>query len=85
MNHRPVSTLDADLSLWLRSPASSAGLSSASGAARSRGTPVVGQYFDQDFFGSSGEILNNFVESGQIWALLIGLVLGYLIRGLTTY
>jgi hypothetical protein len=49
------------------------------------GTPVIGQYFDQDFFGSSGQIFSNFVESGQIWALLIGLVLGYLIRGLTTY
>ncbi|MEM9905514.1 MAG: hypothetical protein AAF921_10880 [Cyanobacteria bacterium P01_D01_bin.44] len=49
------------------------------------GQPVVGQYFDQDFFGSSGEILNNFVESGQVWALLIGFVIGYLVRGLTTY
>ncbi|MEO1401993.1 MAG: hypothetical protein AAFV72_12195 [Cyanobacteria bacterium J06635_1] len=47
--------------------------------------PVVGQYFDQDFFASSGEILNNFVESGQVWALLIGFVIGYLVRGLTTY
>ncbi|MEM8809667.1 MAG: hypothetical protein AAGF01_26895 [Cyanobacteria bacterium P01_G01_bin.38] len=49
------------------------------------GQPVMGQYFDQDFFGSSGEILNNFVESGQVWALLIGFVIGYLVRGLTTY
>ncbi|MEO0456643.1 MAG: hypothetical protein AAF152_08675 [Cyanobacteria bacterium P01_A01_bin.114] len=49
------------------------------------GQPIVGQYFDQDFFGSSGEILSNFVESGQVWALLIGIVIGYLIRGLTTY
>jgi hypothetical protein len=47
--------------------------------------PVVGQYFDQDFFGSSGKILSNFVESGQVWALLIGMVFGYLLRGLTTY
>lgn len=28
---------------------------------------------------------NNFIESGQIWALLIGLVLGYLFRSLTAY
>ncbi|MEL6135915.1 MAG: hypothetical protein AAFR42_00675 [Cyanobacteria bacterium J06628_6] len=47
--------------------------------------PVLAQQFQQDFFASSGEILNNFVESGQVWALLIGVVLGYLIRGLTAY
>lgn len=28
---------------------------------------------------------NNFVESGQIWALFIGFILGYLIRSLTAY
>jgi hypothetical protein len=47
--------------------------------------PIVGQYFDQDFLGDSGKLLNNFVESGQVWALLIGMVFGYLLRGLTTY
>ncbi|MEO0539500.1 MAG: hypothetical protein AAFZ80_01400 [Cyanobacteria bacterium P01_A01_bin.105] len=46
---------------------------------------LVGQYFDQDFLGDTGKIFNTFVESGQIWALLIGIVLGYLIRGLTAY
>jgi hypothetical protein len=28
---------------------------------------------------------NNFVKTGQIWALLIGLVLGYLFRGFTSF
>lgn len=64
-------------------PASAASLVPVSSATTSQ--PLVGQYFDQDFIGSSGELLNNFVESGQIWALLIGIVLGYLVRGLTAY
>jgi hypothetical protein len=46
---------------------------------------VVGQYFDQDVVGDLGNALNTFVESGQIWALLIGFILGYLLRGVTTY
>lgn len=46
---------------------------------------VLAQYFDQDFLGDMGKIWNNFVESGQIWALLIGIVVGYLFRGMTSY
>ncbi|MBT9311341.1 hypothetical protein [Leptothoe kymatousa] len=47
--------------------------------------PVVGQLIEDNFFDRSGDILGNFVESGQLWALLIGIVVGYLIRGMTTY
>lgn len=47
--------------------------------------PVLAQQFDQDVLGDMGNAWNTFVQSGQIWALIIGLVLGYLIRGLTTY
>jgi hypothetical protein len=46
---------------------------------------VIAQYFDQDLFGSSSKIFSHFIESGQVWALLVGLVLGYLLRGLTSY
>ncbi len=28
---------------------------------------------------------DNFIESGQVWALLLGVVLGYIIRLLTSY
>ncbi|MBE9008437.1 hypothetical protein IQ259_26160 [Fortiea sp. LEGE XX443] len=28
---------------------------------------------------------NHFVQTGQIWALLIGLVIGYVVRNLTSY
>lgn len=47
--------------------------------------PLVGQLIEDNFFDRSGDILGNFVESGQLWALLIGVVLGYAIRGMTTY
>ena len=46
---------------------------------------VLAQQFDQDVVGDLGNALNTFVQSGQIWALLIGFVLGYLLRGMTTY
>ncbi|MBE9065418.1 hypothetical protein IQ260_01990 [Leptolyngbya cf. ectocarpi LEGE 11479] len=48
-------------------------------------TPVIAQQFEDNFFDHSGDILGNFVESGQLWALLIGIVVGYVIRGVTTY
>ena len=40
---------------------------------------------DPDLLGQVEKAWNNFVETGQIWALLIGLVIGYLIRNLTSY
>ncbi len=40
---------------------------------------------DPDLLGQVQKAWNNFVETGQIWALLIGLVVGYLIRNLTSY
>ncbi len=47
--------------------------------------PIIAQQFEDNFFDRSGDIIGNFVESGQLWALLIGVVLGYAIRGITTY
>ncbi|MGF1673310.1 MAG: hypothetical protein ACFCUV_06410 [Rivularia sp. (in: cyanobacteria)] len=40
---------------------------------------------DPDLLGQFQKAFNNFVETGQVWALLIGLVVGYLIRNLTSY
>ena len=48
-------------------------------------SPVLAQQFDQDILGDMGDMWNNFVDSGQIWALLFGIVLGYMIRNLTAY
>ncbi|MGK7910577.1 MAG: hypothetical protein AB4050_03705 [Synechococcus sp.] len=44
---------------------------------------IVAQGFEQDVLGDIQNGFTNFVETGQVWALLIGLVLGYVIRGLT--
>ncbi|MBW4485419.1 MAG: hypothetical protein KME14_23030 [Tildeniella torsiva UHER 1998/13D] len=48
-------------------------------------SPVLAQQFDQDILGDMVEIWNNFVDSGQLWALLFGIVLGYFIRNLTAF
>ncbi|MGB3642441.1 MAG: hypothetical protein WBA39_33390 [Rivularia sp. (in: cyanobacteria)] len=40
---------------------------------------------DPDLIGQIEKAWNNFIQTGQIWALLIGLVIGYLIRNLTSY
>jgi hypothetical protein len=46
---------------------------------------LLAQQFDTDVFAGFRRTMNNFVKSGQIWAMLIGFVLGYLLRGVTTY
>lgn len=48
-------------------------------------SPVLAQQFDQDILGDMVDIWNNFVDSGQLWALLFGIVLGYFIRNLTAF
>ena len=54
-------------------------------ASAATGTPLVAQHFDQDLIGYSGTLLKGFYESGQLWALLIGLVLGYVIKSAFSY
>jgi hypothetical protein len=46
---------------------------------------VLAQQFDQDILGDLGSVFNTFIESGQVWALIIGIVIGYLFRSMTTY
>jgi len=46
---------------------------------------ILAEQFDTDVFRGFREWGSNFIESGQVWALLIGIVVGYLFRGLTTY
>lgn len=40
---------------------------------------------DPDLLGNWQKAFDNFIQSGQVWALLIGFVLGYIFRGLTSY
>ncbi len=44
--------------------------------------PVIAQ-FDQDVLGDISTGWASFVESGQVWALIIGIVIGYFLRSLT--
>jgi hypothetical protein len=38
-----------------------------------------------DVFAATRSFFDHFFKTGQAWALLIGIVLGYLLRGLTSY
>lgn len=40
---------------------------------------------DVDIIGNVQKSFSNFVKTGQAWALLIGLVVGYMFRGFTSY
>lgn len=46
---------------------------------------VLAQQFDQDIMGDLQKGFDNFVKTGQVWALIIGIVLGYLLRSVTAY
>jgi hypothetical protein len=37
-----------------------------------------------DLFNNVGASWSNFIQSGQVWALVIGFVLGYLFRSITS-
>lgn len=45
----------------------------------------TGQHFNQDVTRDIAGGWNNFVRSGQVWALLIGLTLGYLFKSITSF
>lgn len=38
-----------------------------------------------DLFGDIQRSFNNFVKTGQIWALLVGFIMGYIVRSFTSY
>lgn len=82
--------MPSDTQIWSLEPAAIAfnPHNSQMGLARMTFNPesvVIAQQFDEDVLGDLGSAFSNFYESGQIWALLIGIVLGYVIRGMTTY
>lgn len=49
------------------------------------GTPVIAQQFDQDILGDTGTMIKEFYDSGQLWAMIIGLVLGYAFKSFSSY
>lgn len=46
---------------------------------------ILAQQFEQNLWGDVSSWFNNLVESGQLWALLIGIIVGYIFRGLTSF
>jgi hypothetical protein len=40
---------------------------------------------DPNIMGQMQKAWSHFIQTGQVWALLIGLVIGYMIRNLTSY
>ena len=46
---------------------------------------VLAQNLDTDVFRPVRVFFDNVIKSGQAWALLIGIILGYLLRSLTSY
>jgi cytochrome c peroxidase len=48
-------------------------------------TMFLAQHTDADLVAEFQKAFKQFVESGQVWAMLIGLIIGYFFRALTTY
>lgn len=46
---------------------------------------VLAQQLDTDVFAGTRNWFNNFLQSGQLWALIIGFILGYIFKGMTSY
>ncbi len=46
---------------------------------------LFAQTFEDNLGSSVGNAWDNFIESGQVWALGIGFILGYIVRSLTAY
>jgi hypothetical protein len=45
----------------------------------------LAQQFNTDVFAATRGWFENFLKSGQIWALVIGFVLGFVLRGMSSY
>ena len=46
---------------------------------------ILAQQTDADLVAEFKEAFNNFIESGQVWAFILGIIIGYLLRKFTTY
>lgn len=48
-------------------------------------TLVAQTITDPDLMGQMQKVFHNFIATGQVWALLVGFVVGYMLRGMTSY
>lgn len=46
---------------------------------------VLAQQFDTDVFKTTRTVIGDFIKTGKLWTLIIGIVIGYVLRGLTSY
>jgi hypothetical protein len=46
---------------------------------------VLAQQFQQDILGDLTKAFGKFVKTGQLWAMLIGFVLGFVFKSITSY
>jgi hypothetical protein len=46
---------------------------------------LLAQQTNADLVANVKTAFANFVESGQVWAFILGIILGYIIRQITTY
>ncbi len=48
-------------------------------------TVLAQQFKEPDITGDVGKTWNHFVKTGQVWAMLIGIVLGYMVKTFTSF
>ena len=48
-------------------------------------TVLAQEVNDPDLLGNIGSAWNKFIKTGQVWALLIGIALGYIFRSMTSF
>ncbi|MFZ9737168.1 MAG: hypothetical protein ACO3EZ_04070 [Prochlorotrichaceae cyanobacterium] len=46
---------------------------------------ILAQSTDADLVAEFQKAFKHFVDSGQVWAMLIGVIIGYVFRSFTTY
>jgi hypothetical protein len=46
---------------------------------------LLSQVFNTDPFAGARNAFDHFITSGQVWAFIVGLIIGYLFRSFTTY
>ncbi len=44
----------------------------------------IAQTYKDNLFSNVGSAWDNFIRSGQVWALMVGFIIGYLFRSLTS-
>ena len=79
-----MSTINLELLSFNDSPSSERFFLSQEQSPR-REILIATQWQNIDVLQDMQDTWNYFIDSGQVWALLIGLVLGYMFRSLTSY